>query len=291
VDIPDLAAALEWFNSERNVIQLLVKTAAEQDFLPQTWYLAISIQQYYQRRGLAHEWESTTRTALAAATQAGDTYVRARVHRSIAGAYWLLRRQEEAFEHLERTEELLTELGSTTDFAYLYSNYATVYDTMGRTEEAIAYHRRALVLYEEAGDRKGEAISLHAMAAAMSTLEKNTDAIGLVNRAMDIYLSLGDRHGEGNCWECLGIIHKNLGDHVQAVSCLKRAIEIYREVHALAEAANVLIMLGDTINVSAAATREALSAWQSALSIFEELRLPSSDEVRARLSAHSEADP
>ncbi|WP_160097044.1 AfsR/SARP family transcriptional regulator [Kibdelosporangium aridum] len=285
-EVPNLTTALNWFNSERHVIQLLVKTAAEHGFLPHTWYLAITTQQYYQRRGLAHDWETTTRIALAAAKEAGDPYVLARVHRSLAGAYYLLRRCEDALEQLKITEELLTQLGKTTDFAYLYSNYATVYSELGREAEAVAYHRRALVLYEEAGDRKGEAISLHAMAAGLSMLDKNVDAIGLVNRAMDIYLSLGDRHGEGNCWECLGLIHKNMGDPEQAVSCMKRAVEIYREVHALAEAANVLIVLGDTMN--SAATREALSAWRTALSIYEELRLPS-DDVRARLTAHGDA--
>lgn len=281
--ISDLKGALHWFNNERHVIQLLVKTAAEHGFLSATWYLAITIQHYYQRRGLAHDWETSTRIALDAAIQVGDTYVLSRVHRSLAGAYYLLQRNEEALEHLKRTEELLTELGSTTDFAYLYSNYGTVYSDLGREEEAVSYHRRALVLYEEAGDRKGEAISLHAMAVGLSLLDNNVDAIGLVNRAMDIYKSLADRHGEGNCWECLGVIHKNMGDTEQAVNCLKRAVEIYHEVHALAEAANVLIMLGDTMNHAATATREALSAWQTALSIYEELRLPS-DGVRARLS-------
>ncbi|NRN65935.1 Transcriptional regulator [Kibdelosporangium sp. 4NS15] len=288
VDIPDQAAALNWFAAERHVIGLLVKTAAEHGFLPYTWYLAITIQHYYQRRGLAHEWESAASTALAAAILADDTYVLARMHRSMAGAQWLLKRPERALEHLKRTEELLAELDDTSGFPYVYSNYGTVLADMGRAEEAAEYHRKALDLYEQTGDRKGQAISLQVLATHAGQLGHNEDALDLADRAMEIYRAIGDRHGEGNSWEALGRIHIALGDHQRAVHSLKQAVEIYREVHALAEAANVLILLGDTMNTSTA-TREAISAWQTALAIFEELRLPESDEVRARIKAHHDS--
>ncbi|ONI80999.1 hypothetical protein ALI144C_20755 [Actinosynnema sp. ALI-1.44] len=289
VDIPDLGAALRWFDTERHAIELLVKTAAEHGFLSYTWYLAITIQQYYQRRGLAHEWESTTEVALEAAVEAGDKPAQARMHRSLAGAYFVLKKSAQSLAHLARTEALLHELNRTTDFAYVYSNYATVLSDLGRTEEALAYHRRALVLYEEAGDRKGQAISLHAMATDAAAIDATVDAIGLVDRAMDIYRELGDRHGEANGWEATGRIHIGRGDHRTAVTCLRRAVEIYREVHALAEAANVLILLGDTVNATSEATEDALSAWRTALAILEDLRLPDRDRVRARLTTYADS--
>jgi DNA-binding SARP family transcriptional activator/tetratricopeptide (TPR) repeat protein len=283
-DIPDFAAALDWFNAEQLVLGLLVKTAADNGFHEYSWSLAITLQQFYQRRGLAHEWESTMATGLAAAIEVQDVPGQALMHRSIAGALHMLHRSDSALAHLRRTEELFGQLGYTTEHAYLYSNFGTVLGKMGQYQEAINYHQRALALYELAGLPNGQAISLHQIASGTSKLGDHQGAIQLINNAMQIYASVPDLHGEANCWATLGEVYHNLCDYAEAARCFNVAADIYRQVDADVEVADTLLSLGDTFNAASNHTG-ATATWRSALAIYERLKLPVGDEVRARLNA------
>jgi DNA-binding SARP family transcriptional activator len=285
-EINGFSAALNWFNAERLVLGLLVKTAADEGFSHYSWTLAITLQQFYQRRGLAHDWEATMATGLAAAIDADDKAGQALMHRSIAGAYHLLNRDDSSLAHLRQTEKLFGELGYTIEHAYLYSNFGTVLGKLGEYQNAIDYHQRALALYELAGERKGQAISLHLIASGQSKLGDHTAAIQLIIKATEIYGEVRDLHGKGNCWAALGEIHHDLGDYLQAARCFQLAADIYRQVDADVEVADALLSLGDTLD-AASSPLEAQVAWRRALAIFDKLRLPVGDQVRARLNAHS----
>jgi tetratricopeptide (TPR) repeat protein len=246
------------------------------------------MQQFYQRRGLAHDWAATMATGLAAACTARDKAGQSLMHRSIAGAYYLLNRNETSLEHLRQTEKLFGELGYTTEHAFLYSNFGTVLGKLGQHQNAIDYHQRALALYELAGVRKGQAISLHLIASDQAKLGNHSAAIQLITKAMEIYGQAHDLHGEGNCWSALGEIHHDLGDYPQAARCFQLAADIYRQVDADVEVADALLGLGDTLN-AASSPAEAQVAWRAALAIFDKLRLPVGDKVRARLTAHADS--
>jgi DNA-binding SARP family transcriptional activator len=286
-EITGFSAALDWFNAERLVLGLLVKTAADEGLSHHSWTLAITLQQFYQRRGLAHDWESTMATGLAAAMDAADKPGQALMHRSIAGAYFMLNRTDFSLEHLRQAEKLFGELGYTIEHAYLYSNFGTVLGKLGEYQNAIGYHQRALALYELAGERKGTAVSLHMIASCQAKLGDHLAAIQPITQAMQIYGEVQDLHGEGNCWAALGEIHHDLGDYPRAAHCFRLAADIYRQVDADVEVADALLSLGDTLD-AASAPIEAQISWRAALAVFDKLRLPVGDQVRARLRAHAE---
>jgi DNA-binding SARP family transcriptional activator/tetratricopeptide (TPR) repeat protein len=272
--------AMEWFTEERNVLSDLVKNSFE----PYNWALAIMLQQFYQRRGLLHDWASTTSVGLAAATKAGDEPGRAMMHRSLAGALHFLGRTEDALEHLRRSEVLFTQLGYTGEQAYLDSNVGTVLAKQGMHHEALERHQRALRAYKEMGDRKGEAISLQSIGWSLTQLGNHDKALPMIRDAMARYQSIYDRNGEGDCWSTLGEIHHRLGDADQATNCYKLAGEIFRELGNRADEMEILILLGDIL-AETGSTDAALHAWRQALGITEELGLPGGNELRARIAA------
>jgi tetratricopeptide (TPR) repeat protein len=277
--ITSRADAMDWFTDERNVIVDLVKNS----FAPYCWSLAITMQQFYQRRGLLHDWASTMSVGLAAATQAGDDPGRAMMHRSLAGALHFLGRNEDALEHLRRTEVLFNQLGYTGEHAYLDSNFGTVLAKRGLHHEALERHEHALRIYEEMGDRKGGAISLQSIGWSLTQLGNHDKALPIIRDAMARYQSIYDRNGEGDCWSTLGEIHHRLGDVEQAKNCYKLAGEIFRELGNRADEMEILILLGDIMGETGS-TDAALQAWRQALAIIEDLRLPGGDEVRARIA-------
>ncbi|MEV4312075.1 BTAD domain-containing putative transcriptional regulator [Actinocrispum sp. NPDC049592] len=271
--------AMEWFAEERHVIGDLVKNS----FPPYCWTLAITMQQFYQRRGLLHDWAATMSVGLAAATNARDDAGRAIMHRSLAGAMHYLGRSEDALEHLRRAEMLFNQLGWTTEHAFLDSNFGTVLARQGKHIEAIERHRHALTTYQEVGDRKGQAIALQSIGSSLAQLGNHDEALPIIRDAMAIYQAENDRGGEGDCWSTLGEIHHRLGDVEQATNCYKLAGEIYRELGNRSDEVEALILLGDILHETGSAAA-ADTAWRQALVIIEELRLPGADEVRAKIA-------
>jgi DNA-binding SARP family transcriptional activator/tetratricopeptide (TPR) repeat protein len=279
------AEAMEWFAEERMVLGALVKNAAVNDsaLAPYCWSLAITLQQFFQRRGFLHDWAATTTAGLEAATRAGDLEGRAMMHRGLAGALHFLGRGDDALVHLQRTEELFTELGYTTEHAFVNSNFGTVLTGRGKYDEAIERHQRALRLYEEVGDRKGQAISLEGIGYCLTRLGILDEAMAMIRDSMARYQSIGDRNGEGDCWSTLGGIHHRLHEEEQATKCYRLAVQIFRELGNQPDEVINLVLLGDVLR-DAGSAAPALGAWRNALTIIEELGLPSGDEVRARIT-------
>jgi DNA-binding SARP family transcriptional activator/tetratricopeptide (TPR) repeat protein len=267
-----------WFREEHMVLGDLVKNAFE----PYSWSLASTLQWFYQRRGLLHEWASTMSAGLSAATKADDRAGRALMHRSLAGALHFLGHSDEALDHLDRAEALLTEVGDAHDHAFVHNNIGTVLTRRGQYHEAIERHRRALLIYEEMGDHRGQAISLEAIGYCMTKLGRHDEALPLTNDSMARYQAINERNGEGTCWSTLGEIHRGRGYTERAKNCYRLAVEIFRELGNRAEEVENLVLYGEMLR-DTGSPDEAARTWHTALAAIEELGLPSGEDVRARL--------
>ena len=88
--------------------------------------------------------------------------------------------------------------------------------------------------------------------------------------------------GQAATLDSLGYAHLRLGDHAQAIDYLERALALIKESVDLPVQAVTLTHLGDAHGAAgdAAAAR---SAWQEALSILDDLNIPDTEDLRARL--------
>jgi tetratricopeptide (TPR) repeat protein len=282
-ELGDYQTAMAWFTAERHVLNAAVRTATDAGFHASAWQLALTMQQFYQRQGYWHDWAATMRTALAATLAANDLHAQAHIRRSLAGAYHFLGRDDEALAELERTSELFTTLGYSTEHAFLHSNFGTVLARQGRYDEAIAHHWQAYYLYQLLNHEKGQAAALEGIGQCHAQLGRHQLAAQHVHRAMVLYRRLGDQNGEANCWARLGESHHQLGQYQQAMNCHRRALVLCRQLRNRTDEAEGLASLGDSA-LAAGHAATARKAWEKALVILDELQLPNAPSVRARLA-------
>ena len=279
----DYAAALDWFAAERRVLEATVRYAGQRGLTAPAWHLAYKLTLFYQRKGFWHDWAATATAALDAARAGGDRAGLAHMHRMRAGALLYLGDVPAALADLERTRELFTELGYTTEHAYLHSNFGSVLSRLGRYGDAIAHHQQALDLYRAAGLRLGEALAMEGIGSCANRLGDYDRAIASITDALRIHQELGDSGGEANSLASLGQSYHLLGEHARAADFTERALLLYRAMGSGADEAEVLVALGD-IRLSAGDRPGAGASFAEALAILDELRLPQADGLRNRLA-------
>jgi tetratricopeptide (TPR) repeat protein len=288
VDLPSKQHAMGWLAAEHQVLNAAVRRAAECGFGRHAWQLSLIPQQFLQRQGYWHDWESITRVGLSAAITAEDLTGQAHTRRSLAGALHFLGRNDEALTELESTHWLFAELGYTTEHAYLHGNFGAVLAQQGRYEQAIEHYQQALRLYTEMVDRNGQAASLERIGGCLTRLGSYQQGIDFIDEAMEIYRALDNGIGQGDCWTALGDTHHLLGEYHQAADCHARAIAFFKENGDRTYEAQVLVALGDSW-LAADYETAAGEAWERALAILDELRLPLANPVRTRLVRLHEA--
>jgi DNA-binding SARP family transcriptional activator/tetratricopeptide (TPR) repeat protein len=279
----DYASALEWFAAERRVLEATVRYAGQRGFTAHAWQLAYKLTLFYQRTGFWHDWAATAGSALDATEAHGDRAGQAHMRRMRAGALLYLGDSAAALAELERTRELYTQLGYTTEHAYLHSNFGATLSRLGRYDDAMAHHERALELYRAAGLRIGEALAKEGIGSCANRLGEHDRAIGSITDALRIHQELDDSGGEANSLASLGQSYCLLGDYARAADCTERALRLYRGMGSRADEAEVLIALGD-IRLAAGDRAAAGACFGDALVILDELRLPQADSLRGRLA-------
>jgi tetratricopeptide (TPR) repeat protein len=283
----DYASAIEWFAAEHRVLEATIRYAGQHRFTAHAWQLAYKLTLFYQRKGFWHDWAATARTALDAARAGGDLDGQAHMHRMLAGALLYLGDAVAALAELERTQELYTVLGYTTEHAYLHSNFGTALSRLGRYGDAITHHEQALELYRAAGLRIGEALAMEGIGSCANRLGDHDQAIVSITAGLRIHQELGDSSGEANSLASLGQSYHLVGDYPRAVTFTERALQLYRAMGSGADEAEVLMALGD-IRLAAGNQVQAGACFGAALAILDELRLPQADPLRDRLAALEE---
>lgn len=128
--------AMSWFATERHALEAAVAYAPARGFAAQAWQLALTLPQFYRRRGFHHHWAATMRCALRAAMDAGDVAGQAHVRRSLAEAYHLLGQDTEATAQLERVRRLPGQEACPGSQAYMRSVFGTISARRGQDYEA-----------------------------------------------------------------------------------------------------------------------------------------------------------
>lgn len=274
--------AMAWFAAERQVLQAAIGHAAQSGFNAQAWRLALTMQQFYQRQGYWHDWTATMRAALQAALDGGDRAGQAHIRRSLACACLQLGQETEAVAELERARELSGDTGLPAEQAHLQSIFGAIRTRQRAYDEAVTHYRQARAFYQAVGHRTGQADALEGIGACYGRQGRYAAAVGLVREAMAIYRELGDLNGESDCWARLGELHHLLGEHERAVGCHRRAAALRRGLGNRADEATALDSLGDSA-LAAGEPDQARGAWEAAVVIMAELRLPAAGSVRRKL--------
>lgn len=279
--------AVAWFTSEHAVLLAIIEQTARTGFDRRTWQLAWALAGFLRRRGHWQDWAATQHTALAAAQRLGDRSAQAYAHRSLARAYSVLARYDDAHGHYQRALELASQLGDQLSQAYAHLTLCKALERQCRYDDALSHSHDALDLFKDAGYRFGEAQARNSVGWFHAMLGNHQQAVDYCEVALTIQQELGHREGQAKTWDSLGYANHHCRRHRQATSCYHQAIDLFQQVGDRCGEASTLVRLGDTYHVAgdAGAARD---AWQRALAILDQLADPDADQVRTKLRALSD---
>jgi tetratricopeptide (TPR) repeat protein len=278
----DHRRALAWFETEHQVLLAAVTLADSSGFDSHAWQIPWAIMPFLATRGHYQQWAATQRTALAAATRAGDVAGQAVSSCLLASACDDLHDYDQAFDHYASSLSLYQRLGNHLGQATVHQNLGLLAEHQGRHADALGHALQALGLFQTIGHKAGQAVALNYVGWCHGLLGDFRQAHAYCRRSLAVCAESGNRSGEGYAWDSLGYAEHHLGNLPEAAACYERALGIARELGDRWVEADTLTHLGDTRN-AAGDLPHARQAWQQALAIFEDIQHPDAAKVSAKL--------
>ncbi|WP_370367912.1 BTAD domain-containing putative transcriptional regulator [Catenulispora sp. GP43] len=282
--ITDTAGGVAWFDSEREVLSVLVPAVAAAGLDAELWQLACALSTGLARMGRLQEDVANARLALEAARRLADPVAEAHVHRMFGRDLPRLGDPEGGLRHLGRALELYCAAGHMEGIAETKRTVANVRVVQGDLAAAVPLLQEYLAHAEAADDRHGQAMALNALGWSYAHLGRLPEALASCRKALKLKVATGRLDHIGMLWDSLALVHHRLGDLDEAQTCYHRAIEACLAEGDTTQAALSSMRLGDALRDRgdhATARRN----WREALAVFEAARRPEAALVRERLAA------
>jgi tetratricopeptide (TPR) repeat protein len=280
--IPGRPQALAWLANEYPILLAAVRHSADAGFDTHAWQLAAVLGEYAERRGHWHDQLTVQHIALTAAQRLSSRLGQASAHRALGRAYARLGPLSKALTHFHQALSLFGDLDENAGQAAVHLGLGGVCSLQGDHRNALGHARQALMLFRASGGLVGEAFALNNVGWCHVNLGEFEEAVTCCQQSLTVLKRCGTS-GTAAAWHTLGYAHHRLGQYQQAIRCYRTALEISirDETDRFLEARS-LEDLGETHD-AAGDPAAARHAWKCALHIFDELRHPHADRVRARL--------
>jgi DNA-binding SARP family transcriptional activator/tetratricopeptide (TPR) repeat protein len=280
----DYEQAWIWAKTEHRVLLATARQATATGFEMYAWQILHSLEPFFFRLGMWHEWAAAACTTLDAALRAGDMIGQAYMHRGIGRAYALLGSWQEGQAHLSQAVAGFRKLGNRADEARAHINMGAMLRQQGRYGDALSEAAKALRLYRAAGHPGGQAGALNNVGLYHVYLGNYQEALACCQKALTKFNELGNRQGMAHALDSVGYAFHFLGQGDQAIAYYKQSLDAFREYGDRCSEADTLIHLGETHHANGN-PRAARSAWQEALSILIDLHHTDASRVRAKLTS------
>jgi tetratricopeptide (TPR) repeat protein len=283
--LADEAGLLDWGRAEHQVLLKATAQAAAAGLITRAWQLFYGQGYFLVGQGYWADCQSAGQEVLAAAQAAGDQIALGWTHAAI-GYYGTLAgaadqgcaHEQQALEHFRQAEDLPGQA-----FAHLAASLA--YGWAGDLAEAIKQGQAALEFYRETGDPTGQGWAMAGLGGCHAYLENYDLARSYARQALQVTPEDGDPTTLAFAWHALGLVHSRLGDPREAISCYQHALTFARKRENSMARKWLIIVLADFGDACQAAgdLPAAARAWQQALQILDDLRLPDDMGISARL--------
>jgi DNA-binding SARP family transcriptional activator/Tfp pilus assembly protein PilF len=220
--------------------------------------------------------------ALTLHRQAGNRNGQAAILNNLGMLEEMLGRYASAADYLDRARALFRELGNRVGEAEALNNLGMVKRELGEYAAAMAHHEAALPLFKEVGNRLGEAWTHDNLGRLYLRRGRPEPAAAQHRQALALFRGMGHPDCEAWALNGLGEAARAVGDTAEAAACHSAALTLARETGGRDQEARAhagLGMVRQLLGEVAAARHH----YERALDLFTELKLPSADEVRARL--------
>ena len=282
--LADYRDAVAWLATERQVLLSALRQAVSYGFDAHVWQLAWAVTTYFDRHGHWYDAAASHEEGLQAAQRLGDMQAQAIIHICLASAYGRLDRDDAANEQMRQALELYEVLGDQAGKAHAHRTLTWVLDRQGHYREALTHAEQAVELFRIAGRPAGQARALNAAGWFHIQLGAPEEGLRLCQRALDMQMEIADRFGLVDTLDSIARAYASLARYGEAIACYRQARQLCREFDDRYDEAQILVHLGDT-SLLADDPESAVTAWQDAVTIFDELDLPEAADLRAKLSS------
>ncbi|GHI10221.1 hypothetical protein AQI88_39500 [Streptomyces cellostaticus] len=281
-ELPDRREVLAWFSAEHPVVLAVVEQSPA-GFETHTWQLATVVATFLKRQGRWPALAAAHTAALSAALRRNDRTGQANAHRGLALARTQLNGPDDARAHYALALDLFGELGDHAGQARIHRHLGRMSADRDEHRKALGHARQAFAHYKAAHNRLGQAGALDHIGRNLVRLgDDRSAALSYSLRALALVEEIGDLNGQARTWRSLGYIHHHLGRYGHAIDCYRQAVDLVRKTDDRYHEATSLADLGDTHH-AAAHPDAAHHAWTQALAITDEIGLPGTAPLRARL--------
>jgi tetratricopeptide (TPR) repeat protein len=285
------AQQVAWAQAEHQVLLRAIAQAAAAGLVSQAWQIFERQSWFLGDQGYWADCQAAGQAVLAAAQAAGDhaalgwTHMIIGRHCAFAGAL------DDGRAYLSRAQDHLSRAGDLRGqaSALLLSSYACGWQ--GDWAEGATLAGQALAILRQTGHHGRWA--LYAIGECHAHLGNYDLARGYARQALELGPDRGDPTNLALAWGVLGLVHYRLGERHHAISCYRQALALanqWKTPLARRWLASLLADFGDACR-AANDLPAAAGAWHQALQVLDELGLPDSLGVRARLEQAGPSSP
>jgi tetratricopeptide (TPR) repeat protein/transcriptional regulator with XRE-family HTH domain len=286
---PDLSAALDWLESERENLVRVVALADAHDLIAPCWQLADALFRFYDLRRYLPDWQHVNRIALRAARRGGDRAVEGRMRNGIGYVLAEQSQHDEALEQLRAALAIRREVGDCAGEGRTLKNLGDVHIQLGQPAQALDCYLKAEVIAREVGDRHREGQAQHGLGVALTELGRLDEAEKRLDQALMVRREVNDQPGEGRTRFRLANVRHGQGRHSEAQDEYESSLAIVRAVGDRYHEGLVLWQMG----VVAQRQGEHLMAqarWQEALEILDPMGCTEAIQLRRLLAGDHGGD-
>jgi DNA-binding SARP family transcriptional activator/tetratricopeptide (TPR) repeat protein len=274
---------LAWFEREHTNLLALLNSAHQRGWSTQTWRLAAGLHSLHLRAQRIDGWTESLELAVAAAQADQNRAAEIRLRADLGSANFMLERLDEAEAQWTTATRLSRAEGEIAETARSQDNLGLLYWHRGEPARAEEYHLRALHTPEFMTDASdAAAVHLH-LGIVRGQLGRYDEAAHNFARAIDHASAAGN-------WLFVCYVHHNAAELAtlrsrqdEARTHAQAEIDLAREAKIPLRQARGLHLLGDSLAQHDPA--RARDAWREAIAIYDQLRNPLGDTLRARLTA------
>ncbi|MCR3747941.1 DNA-binding transcriptional activator of the SARP family [Lentzea californiensis] len=272
--VADADAAWARFGAEYRVLLSAVERAGELRADDFAWKTMFTLHDYLSRQGHIHDAVAGHRLGLAAAERLGDFNAQSLMHRRIASAQISLNEFDTAEVHLLKAIRCAQPGGDLLAEAHLRRGLAFSYAKQDRFAEALDVLAEIHPRMADHQDSYEVGRHLAALGRAHHDVGDGIRALELCQRAAEKFAETefnGQDAGPAGNQEALGDIYLGLGRHAEAVESYERAVLVWRQMRAVTDVADCLIMLGAAL-IEAGEPGRARECLTEALAVAERAR-------------------
>lgn len=314
--------ARDWLYAEATCLLACARQSTDPSQLTRAVDLLWAVIDLMESGANPREYEATGSSLRAAAHTARDQRTQARVLVTLANSHNMSGRFELADQEAAEALRLAEAAGDPLPQCWASNMLGIIALYQSRFEDGETLLTRAIDSFRSCGDRPGEASALCNLSRIHLAMGHTASAVSLAQQGTDMYDDMGHALKGANGRYALGLALTQSGQHEQAADRLGEALEVFRDsrqrlwegmsLFRLAELdlvarrpaqaatnselaltllrgiggewrrGNVLTVLGRALKGIGQSGR-AQVCWQEALEIFDGLKAPEAEEVRALL--------